>query len=736
MGALAFLDPGLLFSARRASRRHRRARTPTLLQMEAVECGAAALGIVLGYFGRHVGLETLRVACGVSRDGSKASNIARAAQKYGLTVAAFRKEPADLADLPVPMILHWNFNHFVVLEGLQADRAYLNDPATGPRTVSREELDRAFTGVVLTFEKGPAFTAGGERRRFLPALGRRLAGFRSALALTVLAGLLLTIPGIVAPTFSRIFIDDVLVKGMSLWARPLLLVMGATALLKLLLTWMQESRLLRFEMQLALSTSAHFFWHVLRLPIGFFTQRAASDIAARVGLNDRLASLLSGDLATTVLKLVLLAFYATLMVQYDVVLTGVTLAIAVVNLVALRLAARKRMDLSARMLHDSGRLMATAMGGLQTIESLKAMGAESSLFTRWAGYHAKVVNAQQDLVRRTSLVSAVPAFLLSLNTALIIGLGGLRVMNGEMSKGMLLAFEALAIAFLQPINTLVSLAGTVQETVGSMRRVEDVLEAQVDPFAAAEPRAPAVESRVKLTGTLELRNVTFGHSLLERPLIEDFSLVLRPGMRVALIGGSGCGKTTVARLVSGLHAPWSGAVLFDGVPRADQCPAVLRGSLAVVDQDIFLFEGTVRDNLSMWNRAVPEATLVQAARDAHVHDDISVRPGGYESRVEEGGRNFSGGQRQRLELARALAAEPTILVLDEATSALDPPTEEIIDDNIRRRGCTCLIVAHRLSTIRDCDEILVMDGGKVVQRGTHEQMKDAPGPYQRLIGAA
>ncbi len=717
-------------------RRGRRARVPTVLQMEAVECGAAALAMVLAYFGRFVPLEELRVACGVSRDGSKASNMLRGARTYGLAGRGFRREPEALVDLPLPVILHWNFNHFVVLEGIRGGRVYLNDPAAGPRTVSNEELDDAFTGVALTFEPGPDFKRGGVRRRLIAALAARLAGSQAAVAYVIGAGLLLVAPGLVVPTFSRLFIDDVLVHGAVDLMKPLFLAMSVTVAVLAAMTWLQYRSLLRLETKFAVTTSSRFLWHVMHLPMQFFTQRFAGDIGSRVAINDRIAYLLSGELAASTIATCMAVFYAALMWQYDPMMAGVALAIAGLNVVALRYFSGTRVDLNQRLLHDQSRMLGTAMGGLQSIETLKAMGAESDLFSRWSGYQAKAVGSEQQLKVQTEMLSAVPRLLTPVAMALILGAGGLRVMDGTVSMGMLVAFQALMNGFIAPLNKMVDLGSTLQEVKGDLARLDDVLAAKADVPPATTGSDSATPSAAKLSGYLELRNVCFGYSPLDPPLIKDFNLTLRPGSRVALVGGSGCGKTTIARLVCGLYQPWSGDVLFDGMARSEIPRPLMTSSFSVVDQEVFLFEGTIRDNLTLWDDTIDEADVVRAAMDACMHDEIAARPGQYRSGVEEGGRNFSGGQRQRLEIARALVGSPAVLALDEATSALDPTTEAQIDDNLRRRGCTCLIVAHRLSTIRDCDEILVLDLGAIVQRGTHDEMKDAPGPYSRLIAAA
>ena len=729
-----------------------RARTDTVLQMEAVECGAAALAMVLGYHGRLVPLEELRAACGVSRDGSKASNVLKAARGYGLAGKGFKKEPDQLRALPVPMIVHWNFNHFVVLEGFRKGRAYINDPARGPTELPEAEFDQAYTGIALVFEKAPEFRPGGERPSLVGALRRRLHGSRAALLYAVLAGLALVVPGLVIPTFQKVFVDDVLVKGMSEWLKPLLVVMGVAAVVNAGITWIQQQHLLRFETKLALDTSARFFWHVLRLPVDFFHQRYAGEIANRVGINDKVARLLSGDLATTALNVLVIAFYAALMVQYDVLLTVIGVVMASLNLAALKYVSRRRVDLNRRLGQDRGKAMGAAMGGLQTIETLKASGSESDFFARWAGFQAKVVNADQQLQLKTQVLSAVPPLLLAVTSALVLGVGGARVMNGVLSMGMLIAFQSLMNSFISPVNRMVNLGGTVQEVRGDMDRLDDVLRASVDlgameslAAAACAPTAPhgaaaaeagrGVDACARLSGHVELRNLTFGYNRLEPPLVRGLNVTIRPGARVALVGGSGSGKSTVSKLVCGLYEPWEGEILFDGRPRRDIPRGVMTSSFAAVDQDVFIFEGSVRDNVTLWDGTLSEADVVHAAQDACIHADITARTGAYRATTEEGGRNFSGGQQQRLEIARALVVSPTILVLDEATSALDPATEQEIDDNLRRRGCTCLIVAHRLSTIRDCDEIIVLDRGQVVQRGTHDAMARVPGPYQSLIAA-
>ena len=716
--------------------KEKRVKTPTVLQMEAVECGAASLAMILAFHGRIVSLEELRVECGVSRDGSKASNLIIAAEKYGLEARGFTMEPEELHALPLPVIVFWGFNHFVVLEGIKRGKAYINDPAYGPRTVSLEEFDHAFTGVVLTFVPNESFLPGGEKRSLLGALSDRLSGMESALAYVLLAGLFLVVPGLAIPAFSRVFVDNILVSRMDGWLEPLLLAMVGTAVLRGALTWWQESHLLRMEAKLAVTSSARFFRHVLRLPVEFFSQRMAGEIGSRVRLNNDVAQLLSGRLATNALNLFMIVFFALVMLWYDVVLTLVAVGVAGLNLLALKLVSTKRRVMNQRLHQEAGKILGFSMSGLRMIETLKAGGMESDFFEQWAGYQAKVVNTQQELSVLTQLLSAVPTLLTALNTAVLLAVGGLGVINGHLTMGMLVAFQSLMVSFIRPVNQVVALGAKLQEAETDMKRLDDVLLHQLDlrfrSDQAGEVGTPrCVEA--KLNGELELRNVTFGYSRLAPPLIKSFNLKLKPGDRVALVGFSGSGKSTVAKLVSGLYEQWEGQILFDGKPRSEHPRWLLANSISLVDQDIVLFNGTVKDNIAMWDETVPENDVGRAAADAAIRDDIAERPGAYLSKVGESGSNFSGGQRQRLELARALVNNPTMVILDEATSALDPTTEKIVDDNLRRRGCTCLIVAHRLSTIRDCDEIVVLDKGEIVERGTHEELKDADGFYAELI---
>jgi NHLM bacteriocin system ABC transporter peptidase/ATP-binding protein len=718
----------------------KRFRTPTVLQMEATECGAAALAMILARHGCWIPLEELRLACDVSRDGSKASNMVRAARHYGLTARGYRCEPEGLERFSFPMIIHWNFNHFLVLEGIdrKRGRVWLNDPGTGPRTIGLREFDDCFTGICLTFEPGPEFQRLGRRPSLLTPLKQRLTGSGNALSYVLLATLLLVLPGLVIPVFNKVFIDEILIGGSDRWLMPLLIGMGLTALTNAAIVWLQQINLSRMEIKLALNSSAAFFWHVLRLPVQFFSQRYPGDISNRVASNDDFARLMSGQLATNLIGLVTVVFYAIVMAFYSLPLTLITVALALLNFLALAAVARRREDSSRQLVNDQGKLGATSISGLQLIETLKSSGSESDFFTKWAGLQAKYLNAQQSLASATTVISSVPTLLASLTTATILGVGGLLVLDGSLTIGGLVAFQGLATSFAGPIGSLVGLGGELQTIKGELARIDDVLHYDMDErmrdservFAVTTPARPLPP---KLRGRLEIRELVFGYNRFDPPLIQGLDLVVEPGQRIALIGGSGSGKSTLARIVSGLHRPWSGEVLYDGMPLAELPHAWFANSVATVDQEIFLFSGSVRDNIALWDATITDEAITQALRDACVLDLIENRPGRYNAQVAENGANFSGGQRQRLEIARALATQPSVLILDEATSALDPTVEKRIDENLRRRGCTCLIVAHRLSTIRDADQILVLERGQVVEQGRHEELVAKDGPYRRLI---
>lgn len=706
-------------------------KTPTILQMEAAECGAACLAMVLAYHGAWVPLEKLRIECGVSRDGSKASNIVKAARRFGLSAKGFKQELSTLPSAPTPCIIHWNFNHFVVLEGIEGSFAYINDPAFGRRRIGMEELDRSFTGVVLTLEPTAGFVRGGSKPAGLRLLLRELRGSKAAVGLLVLLSLLMVIPGLVVASFSKIFIDDILIQHLDGWLRPLLIGMAVTALVRMILTLVQQSLLLRLQTKLSVVMISRFLWRVMALPIEFFAQRHAGDIAARVGANDDIARLLAGGISTNALSLTSVVFFAAAMVIYDPLLAAVCIGLSLLNVLCLRLSARRREDLSRGLSLERGKLLGAVISTVRSIETIKASGLEDEAFGQWSGIQAKLLNTERELAQSSIILDMVPTLISGLTMTAILTLGGLRVIEGSLTLGSLIAFQSLMASFSEPVATLVNQAGSFQLIKGALDRLEDVYNYPLND--AAKTGAQEGPFPAKLAGSIEFRDVQFGYSVLEPPLISGLSITVNPGSRVALVGASGSGKSTIGRLMCGLYRPWNGEILIDGSKVHDIPPEVLANSVAYVDQDIFLFEGTVRDNLTLWDPTTPEIDLTSALKESEIQDDIAIRAGNYDAHVNEAGTNFSGGQRQRIEIARALVCRPSIIVLDEATAALDPITEKAIDDNLRRRGCTCIIIAHRLSTIRDCDEIIVLRQGKVTERGTHEALLALNGEYARLV---
>jgi len=709
-------------------------KVPVIIQMEAVECGAAALAMVLAYHGYYEPLEKVRVQCGVSRDGSNAKYLMLAAEHYGLKCRAFRiSDSADLEQHPKPSIIFWNFNHFVVYCGRKGKTFFLNDPASGSVQVTEEEFETSFTGITLTFTPGEDFKPQGKKKNTVSSLRQRLSGAYSSLLFAFIAGFLLLVPGLMTSGFQKAFLDQILGKNMSQWMYPLLIIMAVTLCLQLLLGLLQQFALLKTNLYLAVSSSGKFLLHVLGLPIEFFNQRYPGEIASRVTLNDRVADLLSDQLATNLISAVTVFLYLIVMFAYDVPLTLLALSIMVINVVMIRVVGSRRVVLNKTIKQENGKLLGIGMSGLQLIETLKAGGRENDFFGSWAGYQAKLFNSQQKLDQSSAIVATVPTLLNSLNSTSILIVGGMRILAGDLSVGMLMAYQTLSAMFASPFNGIVNFGSQLQEIDADLDRIDDVFNYTAGNEHKEVSGRPLY--RGKLKGKIEMKNITFGYSKVLDPILKEFNLTLEPGDRVALVGGSGSGKSTVAKLLVGIYQPWSGDILFDGMPREEIDPLAMAGSMSMVDQDIFLFEGPLLDNITMWDRTIPLNNVIQAGKDAQIHEEITRRPGSYNSMVEENGANFSGGQAQRLEIARALASNPSLLILDEATSALDPMTEMRIDKAVRRRGSTTLIVAHRLSTIRDCNTILVLDKGKIIEQGSHDELMALDGYYSALIKA-
>ncbi|MBI9079687.1 MAG: NHLP family bacteriocin export ABC transporter peptidase/permease/ATPase subunit [Pseudodesulfovibrio sp.] len=719
-----------------SSQKKQRAKTPTVLQMEAVECGAASLGSILGYHGLHIPLSQLREECGVNRDGSRAANMLKSARQHGLEASGFRRDSTAIFEKTIfPAIIFWRNSHFLVVEGTDDEKVYLNDPASGHRRVTIEEFDRDYSGVALEFTPGPTFKKGGKPYSIFSGLKERLSGERDAMWLIIGLSLLLVLPSLAIPVFSKIFVDKVLVARHINWAIPLLFAMLLTLLIRSSLTWIQQHYILKMQTKLTLTSSSSFLWHVLKLPAKFFSQRYAPEITQRCRLNEMVANLLSTQFTTGALNLFLASFYVLAMLFYDWMLTLFALLIISINGLVLKYAAPLRHDEFMRMAQERGKVDATSMAVLQTMDTIKAQGMEQDVFSFWAGNHASAVQSTQKLGALSNIMGLAPVLLTGITSVIILGAGAVRVMDGFMTLGELVAFQAFAAMLFGPVNQLAALAGSLQDAGASMRRLDDVLKhpAETDTESMMADKETVMLGACNINGSLELKDITFGYSPLNKPLIENFSLKLTPGARVALVGGSGSGKSTLAKIVAGLYKPWSGEVLIDDQPRDDIPQYVLRDSVQMVDQQIFLFSGSVRENLTLWDPTITDESLVKSCKDATIYDVVAGLPGGLDGILQENGTNLSGGQRQCLEIARALVCNPAILILDEATNSLDTVKELQVDFNIRRRGCTCLIVAHRLSTIRDADEIIVLDNGKVVERGTHESLMAMKGQYSQLI---
>ncbi|MBQ3638804.1 MAG: NHLP family bacteriocin export ABC transporter peptidase/permease/ATPase subunit [Clostridia bacterium] len=710
------------------------AKVPVVIQLEALECGAAALCMVMAYYGKWVPLEQVRLDCGVSRDGSKAKNIYLAAEHYGFQVKAFRMSPESLReDGQFPCIIHWNMNHFVVLDGFRGKHVYLNDPARGTVKVSFEEFDRSFTGVVIIPTPSENFEPGGERRSTAEFAKKRLVGAGAAVAFVMLTTAISYLFGISNSVTSRIFMDRLLTGINPEWLYPFVIVLGILALIQLTVTWAQAVYSLKINGKMAVIGSTSYMWKVLRLPMEFFSQRLAGDIQSRAGMNASIAGTLVNTFAPLLLNTVMMGFYLVLMLRQSPMLTLIGFVTLILNIVMSRVISARRINITRVQMRDAGRLEAAAVTGIEMIETIKSSGEENGFFQKWAVYQASM-NAQDVKAAKTNLyLGMIPAFFSAAANYAVLSAGVWLTMEGRFSLGAVLMFQGFLSSFMSPALTLVNAGQTIQEMRTQMERVEDVMEYPEDESIAGND--PETADLSKLRGNVEMKNVTFGYSRLEEPLIENFSLTLKTGQRVALVGASGCGKSTVSKLISGLYQPWSGEILFDGKPRKAYPREVMVGSLAVVDQDIILFEDTVANNIKMWDDSIEDFEMILAARDARLHDDIMKLPGGYQHRLTSGGKNLSGGQRQRMEIARVLAQDPTVIILDEATSALDAKTEFEVVNAIRDRGITCIVIAHRLSTVRDCDEIIVLDRGKVAERGTHKELMAKNGIYADLVAS-
>ena len=710
------------------------AKVPVVMQMEALECGAASLAMILAYHGKWLPLEKVRADCGVSRDGSNLKDMADAAAAYGLKVDPYRCGMEDVKTLPVPAIIHWNFNHFVVLNGFKKNKAVINDPARGTVEVSLDEFDRAFTGIIVCFEPTEEFVADGKKKSVWSFAKARLKGTLVPFIFVILTGLLVTFIGIVNPVFTRIFMDRILSGQNPEWLIPVLTGMASLVVFQIIVQAINIIYMLKIKGKLAIVANSMFMWHVLRLPMHFFSQRQIGDIAMRQSSNESIAEVLIQSLAPILLNAIMLVFYFFMVIKISWPLTLLGLTAVIINMFMANYISKKRINITRAQLRDAGKLASTTVSGIEMIETIKSSGAENGFFEKWAGYQASVNSSVVRFSKLNEYIGAIPEVIQGFANMAVLLIGAMFIMQGSngFTAGVLMMFQGYLGKFLEPLDSFRGIGQQMQEMRTDMERIEDVMNYEPDVvYEDVEIDENAEYS--KLTGEMQMKNVTFGYKPLGEPLIKDFNLTLKPGSTVAFVGASGCGKSTLAKLISGLYKPWSGEITFDGQPISDVNREIFTSSVAVVDQDIILFEDTIAENIKMWDKSISDTAMISAAKDAQVHEDIMQKDGGYSHKVLEGGKNFSGGQRQRIEIARTLAKDPTIIVLDEATSALDAKTENEVIEAITDRGVTCIIVAHRLSTIRDCDEIIVLDKGQVIERGTHDELFAKNGMYTQLI---
>ncbi len=709
------------------------AKVPLIMQMEALECGAACLAMVLAYYQKWVPLEEVRIACGVSRDGSSMKKMYTAAENYGLEVHAYRMEPEGLKRIVTfPCIIHWNFNHFVVLDGFKRDYAILNDPANGIRKVPVDEFYQSFTGLCMTFAPTKDFVPSGRRKSMAEFARKRLRGAGLSVAFVAVISLITYMFDIINPVMSRVYFDRILNKRAPEWFLPFIFIMAIMAVIQIGVEWVRVVNSLKIDGKMAVENNAGYMWKVLHLPMEFFSQRWVGDILHRQDANAQISGTLVKTVAPLVLNALMLVFYLAVMLNYSVPMTMVGMTALLLNILAARYTTEKRINLSRVQLRDESRLAGATLAGISMTETIKSSGAEEGFFKKWSGYQASVNKQRVRFAALNARMAMITQFIAQAGNYAVLFLGVGLTIEGRFSLGMIMAFQGILTAFMEPANMMISAGQTIQEMRTQMERVEDVMEYPNDPVLEGEFE-PVDDNWEKLKGEIEVRNLTFGYSRLDAPVITDISFHIKPGERVAIVGASGSGKSTISKLITGLYQPWEGEIEFDGRPIGDIPRIIFTSSVSMVDQDIVLFEDTIYNNIRIWDSSINEYEVILAARDAQIHEDIVNRPGGYQSKLIENGNDLSGGQRQRLEVARALAQDPTIIILDEASSALDALTEYEMVKAIENRGLTCIVIAHRLSTIRDCDQIIVLDKGKIVERGTHEELYAKGGIYTDLI---
>ncbi len=703
-------------------------RVPVVLQMSPVECGAACLAMLLGYFGRKTRIAECRDRLGLGRDGATAQNIARAARSYGFRVRSFSIEPQDLTEFSLPVIAHWNFNHFVVIERCSPDKIGIVDPAFGRRTVAAAEFDAAFTGIVLVLEPGDGFEPATPKPVCSSWIARLLTGpaILGILVQILVASAPLQFFGLAVPLFTKALVDTVLPHRLhdllSIAAIGIVLLVAAQAVT----AYLRSVLLLRLQARLDSQIMLGFFEHVLSLPFAFFQQRTSGDLLMRLTSNITIREALTNQLLAGVIDGAFVLVYFGVLMAMDMRFAGTACLLALAQIAVLVLTGRRLRQATQEDLVAAAESQTYLIEALSGVASLKASGAEDRALEHWSNLFFRHLHAS---LRKGNVSSTVGTLLMTLrlfSTLLLLWLAALRVLDGEMSLGMMLAVNALAASFLMPLGSLVANAQQLYLVRAHLDRVSDVL--------AAEPeRRHPNSAPVHLRGGIELRHVDFRYHSSGALVLHDLNLVVEPGQKIALVGRTGSGKSTLAKLLLGLHRPSAGEVLYDGMPLDRMDLVAVRRQMGIVLQEPWLFSGSIRQNITFHTPCLPLASVFEAARIAEVHDDVARFPMGYETVLIEGGVALSGGQRQRIAIARALVHKPRILVMDEATSHLDAITESRVERNLGSLHCTRMVIAHRLSTIMDADLIVVLDNGSIVEQGTHAQLMSRDGHYAAMV---
>jgi len=711
------------------------AKVPVIMQMEALECGASCLGMVMAYYDKWVSPEQVRADCDVSRDGSNAKCVVKAARSYGFEATGYKLSAQDLREQGTfPCILFWNNEHFVVLDGFTRNHAVINDPAEGRVKLPMKDFERFFSGICLNITPGPEFSPSGKRKSTLVFAHNKLKTAISAVVFTAVTAIISYLFGVINPIMTQIFLDMILPGKAPTWLMPFIGIMALLAGLQVLVGLINAVYSFKISGKLGVAGSTSYMWKILGLPMEFFSQRMAGDILHRKESNANIVNTLVKTLGPIVLDVFLMIFYLVIMIRKSPILTLVGVSAQVINIFLSRLISSKRLNITRVQMRDNGNLASQTVAGISMAETIKASGAEVGFFAKWAGYQAKVNTGNVRLMKINEYIGMIPTLLTKLANSLVLIMGVFLVMRNEVSLGMVVSFQGLMGFFMNPATTLIESGQTIQEMRTEMERIDDVMQYPSDPNVNFAPEDKTV-SYEKLSGSVEIKNVTFGYSKMEEPLIKDFSLSIKSGQCIAIAGASGSGKSTISKLITGLNHPWSGEILFDGKKINEIDRNVFTGSITVVDQNITLFEGTIADNIRMWDPSIEDFEVILAARDAQIHDYITQLPGSYNYRLTENAKDLSGGQRQLVELARALAQDPKLLILDEATSALDAKTEYEVIKAIRNRGISVLVISHRLSIIRDCDQILVFDHGRIAEQGTHDELYKLNGLYKELIAS-